>query len=223
MKYFRYIILILLLWTISCECPPSADTPKKLTPQNYANICILNAVHNTYSINIDTKYGEIINNLLFKSNSQYEKIGSGYNYINIKHNIFDFYKVSVQLDLNSYYTFIPSGNADQVQATLIKDYVEILNKSKSYIRIINSMPYLPELEIHNELLPKKIFKYRDYTSLIESPSVAQLFKIYIENNMLLNIEIIPQAGYFYTIVPFYNPTEKNIYGLACTIIELKIP
>ena len=66
----------------ACECPPSADAPKKIIPTEYSRICVLNSVHNTYSINIDTKYGNIFENLLFQDEIEKE----------------NFYKIAVHLN-----------------------------------------------------------------------------------------------------------------------------
>lgn len=223
MKCFQYLIILVLALS-ACECPPSADAPKKIIPTEYSRICVLNSVHNTYSINIDTKYGNIFENLLFRKHTNYEKIGSGNNFINLKYNIFEFYKVAANFGKNAYYTFIPTGNAEQVQTLLVNDDVERLDKSKAYIRIINSHLYLPNLKIINiELKGQENFAYREYTAFLESSVGMENFKFFVEDSLVINLQVNTQAGNCYTIVPFYSPREKNIYGLTCSVIELPIP
>lgn len=217
-------LLISLLVLVSCECPPSANTPQVLTPSEYANICFVNTVHNTYSISIDTKYGYVFQNLLFRKHTQYEKIGSGNNYINLKYNIFDFYKVPIKLDKDTFYTFIPAGSADQVRTILLKDDVKSLDKSHSHLRIVNGHSYLPKLRVESGLFPDlDAMSFGDATEFKPSPNRSEFVRFFVEDEQVLNLQVQVSPGSCYSVVPFYNPGEKNIYGLTVAVIELKIP
>lgn len=222
-KHILSLIIISLL-VISCECPPGAKTPQVLTPSEYANICFVNTVYNTYSISIDSRYGYVFQNLLFRRHTKYEKIGSGNNYINLKYNIFDFYKVPIKLEKDAYYTFIPAGGADQVKTILLNDNVRDLDKSYSHLRVINGHSYLPKLRVESDFLPDNhIMKFGDVSDFKATQNRSEFIRFFVENEQVLNLQVQTAPGSTYSIVPFYNPGEKNIYGLTATVIELRIP
>lgn len=226
MSFIKHILSFIatLLLVISCECPPSANTPQVLTPSEYANICFVNTVHNTYSISIDTRYGYVYENLLFRRHTQYEKIGSGNNYLNLKYNIFEFYRVPIKLEKDAYYTFIPAGSADQLKTILLKDKVKDLDKLHSHLRVINGHSYLPKLRVESGfLLDKHIMSFGDVTEFKATKNRSEYVRFFVEDEQVLNLQVHTSPGSAYSIVPFYNPGEKNIYGLTVAVIELKIP
>lgn len=223
MRYYKYLVFLWSIALYSCVCPPSADTPQELVPSEYANISFLNAVHNATDVSIYTKYGQITkSNIPFRGFSEYLKIGSGNNFIILNNNINKFYKAGVNFEKDKYYTFIAAGNTEQIKTLSFEDRTENFNKSNSYLRIINSYLYLPKLNIKLDSIATQMYYYAEFTDFTKCEPEEHNIRMYVDEELIINLFFRTKNGYVYTVVPYYDPNETNIYGLTCSIIEIKI-
>lgn len=216
-----YIILIVILGLISCECPPSANTPQEIIPSEYANICIFNAIYSNPTINVSTKYGGFLNGLRFQSyTSKYMNIGSGNNLINCLEGSSIFYSASVNFIKDHYYTAIVVGNQDDTSILLLNDSTSITGFNSSLLRCTNALKFGNGLEFIHSKLGSNNLRFTQSTATKEISAGANNIIVRYEGDDLYNLKFHAQPGYKYTLLAYYNPSAKNKINLSISLIEV---
>jgi len=204
------IVIFAFLAINSCECPPEADTEKKISPVNYAwgNIIHSLPVNSSYSLKMNKI--PIFENIEYNNFTNYAKIPSGLNFFTLIDNNTKQVVLNSPVDAQQYanYTFIiyPRGNlfglialedsADFPKSSSVIRFVNIASNSPTIIyQIINSTN--EQVILSNEL------KFKEYTNLTEiTANQCDIKLIEKSTNRIVAVlkDIKLQESYLYNIV-----------------------
>ena len=206
-------LLIGLLFLHSCECVPDIVTPRKIIPDQYANVMFLNSNSDFDLMKFQTESGNfVVNSFYLTEKFSYQSMIPGIVNVQILTQRDSMLFNSV-MDLNkSYpYTFFAFGNADRVQGLLLVDTVFRYSKYNTFFRCINlamSSPYIKFLIVGSYPI-EKIKPYK--TSSGFYPISSGLYKIEIRNatndSLLLtynNAEFKPGRAYSLLLRGYYS-------------------
>ncbi len=220
MKYGLLIIMFISL-LVSCECPPSAETPQEIIPTEFANICIFNGVNSYSSIDIDTKYGYFMTGLNYANyTKEYKKIGSGNNLIYCKNTNQRFYSVPAYFNKNNYYTAVLVGNNNEVNTILLDDNFGTADNNASLVRCVNAMKYGDGLKFSSSIVGDKELKFSEFTNYSSIPVGRNNIKISYHGEIIYDILFDTKLGFAYSIVTYFNPGANNQISLSANIIEM---
>jgi hypothetical protein len=223
MKSYRlFIYLFLLLLAFGCECPPGADTPKEITPSEYAKITIFNAVYSHEYVDIETKYGLFLQALYFSNYSEIDKkIGSGNNLMKLINPEKDyFYLVPLYLKKEISYTAVVVGNDIDMSTILVENDYSQLVHDKQYVRVIQA--YSNNLNFSFDNYINNNFQLGEYTDYFVANTGFNDILVKQSNNQILNYVINCEQGKIYTVILYKDPTVDNNYSINVGIIETDI-
>ena len=134
-----------LLFLHACECVPDIDTPKEITPDQYANVMFLNSNSDYELLKFKTESDNfVINSYYLTDEFSYQDMIPGI--VNVQ--IFtpgDSMLFNSVMDLKKAYPymFFAFGNSDRVQGMLLVDTINNFSRNNSYFRCINLANYSP--------------------------------------------------------------------------------
>jgi hypothetical protein len=218
-RIFTLIILIISL--ISCECPPSADTPREIVPTEFAKIVLFNGIYSFSYINIGGKYGDIKSQIFWtETTKSYQKIASGSNIIFAKNLNTVFYSIPAFLSKDKYYSAILVGGESDPNLLLFQDSLELSDKESARIRFINAAKYIDMISFaNNSKVEISELKYAQASEYKKFPEGLTRLSVSYQGNSIIDFAVDLKSGGVYNILVFYNPSAANKYNLSWSIIK----
>jgi len=171
------IILAGILAINSCECPPLADTEKKISPINYAWGSVIHSLPANSSYTLKMNKIQIFDNIEYNSFTDYAKIPSGLNFFTLIDNNTKQVVLNSPVEATQYanYTFLiyPKGN---LFGLITLEDTKVLPQSSSLIRLINIANNSPTIIYQiiqsndGEILLSDELRFKEYTDLTEFPA-----------------------------------------------------
>lgn len=221
-----YLLFLITLFFVSCECVTKLDTQKVIEPTEFAHVMFINVIADVDSVDICSLDKIIERNLLYDSAYvDYIKIPSGLSSIriqNFKDSAIHFNSM-LELIKDNNYTFFAFGTKSRVNGLLINDSIENKILTNAYVRLIHLSQDAPEVDFaFDNLQMNQEVKYKSYTKFMPIPT--GVFTLII-NDINNGSELIKVTDYSFKPGKFYNLLLKGYYNqpnlrqLKCDIIE----
>lgn len=125
---FHKFIIIGLMFSISllisCECIPEINTPKIISPDNYANALFVNAIADRENLTAESNDIPLLGTISYTNpDYKYIKINSGDSYLRLldKETGLSLFNMPVRLDKFKFYTVIFYGYRNSAKALILSD------------------------------------------------------------------------------------------------------
>ena len=145
-RIFHLFTVLIAVFFVSCECVPDINTPKVITPDQYANILFSNCNSNFDLLKFKTDGGNVFNSYYLENKSIYQQVIPGLANVNIfTYGDSVLFNSVMDLQKAKPYTFIAFGSQDRVQGMMLDDTIAAYSNSNAYFRCVNlanESPYI---------------------------------------------------------------------------------
>ncbi len=221
--------LFLLLFLGACTCVPDINTPKEVSPTEFANVLFVNSHPDMEELRISLNNKVFIEKLSYKNpDTNYKKAEIGMNELTAE-NLRDIsvaYRSLVDLKKDMSYTVIFYGAENRIDELYLEDTLSTFIPYNSYLRAFHLSPDAPEVII--ELKDQYGFSqehnlsFRERGIISAFPTGPLEINIYDSSNSELllkmpNIHFKP--GMLYTIIlrGYYEIGHQN--RLNCLVLS----
>lgn len=183
MRLYFYIVLIVVL-TTGCECPPNLDTDKGFVPRESSYLSIISLLEtpkpiSVYSMNIKVKN---LPNLQQVTHQDYFKFQSGIVDFKLYENNTPIFNTVIQTETKQYYSMLLYPNNKEIENLLIWENIDNTKKNL-YLRFVNFSDIDKVRFIIKSNLPQNLeynLMSKGITDLIAFPSIPfsiEVFKL----------------------------------------------
>ncbi len=219
---FSFLNALLLL--SGCECVTNIDTPRVITPSQYAHVLFLNSIPETDLVKVWSEFWRDNLKINYEPDleqTQYQDIEPGTNNIKLlskKDSIL--FNGIIDLNQKHYYTFIGYGFESRVQALLLNDSINNYLKTNTYFRCIHVSADAPHVifKIYNQFpiyfsLPFRAFT--KFTAVIPSQYNIEVKDAMTDSTLLVMKNVVFEQGKIYNIIlrGYYETLGNNEFSL----------
>ncbi len=147
LKYRFILFLAVTIVLVSCECVTNIETPRLITPSQYAHVMFVNSNSGFDQLKMNTgDEGFVLNAYYSEDMFVYKDLlpGTQNIFITTNHDSLLFNGLT-ELQKALPYTFIAYGNRSRVQGLVVNDSIENYSSNNAYFRCINvgnETPYI---------------------------------------------------------------------------------
>lgn len=180
--HFIFYIVLIMVFTIGCECPPNLDTDKGFIPQESSYLSIISLIESSkpisiYSMNIKVKNLSTLQKIQYQD---YFKFQSGIVDFKLYENSTPIFNTVIQTEPNRFFTMLLYQNNKEIENLLISEDID-KSKNNLYLRFANfSAIDKVRLVIKSNLQQNLEYNLmnRGRTDLIAFPSIPFSLEIY---------------------------------------------
>ena len=160
-KLHRLLTFVFLAFCFySCECVPGINTPREITPSQYAHVMFINSIsgYDWDYVRMNTGYQNHVDDSYYNSSSYtYKEIIPALTniYIQSPNNDSLIYNGLIDIQMAVPYTYIAYSANDRIQGMMLNDSIDSYSKTNAYFRCVH---------IGNDV-PIVLFKIKDQYSI----------------------------------------------------------
>lgn len=198
------VILILITLFIGCECVPEINTPKIISPDDYSNTIMLNAIPDRDELLVESNEVPLLNPVLYDNpDNNYRKINAGNSFLRLidSKSKISLFNLPIELEKGQYYTIIFYGYRFSAQALIFEDNYS-QNNQKSFFRFVHTSFDSGNLtfRLSGNTNFENNFNFRSYSELNEIDAGNYNISVLRDGIVLLENNIQISAGNLYSFV-----------------------
>lgn len=145
---FQIIIFMVFVAFWGCECVTKIDTPKIISPDDYANVIFVNSIVDRDIVTVESNKIPLLHKVHYAATeNSYQKVYSGDSFFNlVDNNKSNLINIPVNLDKFTYSTIIFYGRRYSIKAKILNDSIELLGATNALIRIVHTSIDAPEVQ-----------------------------------------------------------------------------
>ncbi len=231
LKLFGILALVLFV-AIGCECVPDINTPKEITPSDYANSLFINVSSKYEKLKIESDEVVVIDELLNpQTEFKYYKVWSGNRYLRVTEttNQNTILNLPVSFKNKDYYTIVFYNIGSRMKSIILRDSISELKPTNfSNYRIISAIENNSPLNIEIHRDSEKIFSFNNlYNSISDYNSLNggnYLIKVVDSENkkVLKEMEFNCQLNSIYNILISGNILNQD-KPISISLFNTEIP
>jgi hypothetical protein len=217
---------------LGCECVTNLDTPKIISPDDYSEVIIINAIPDRESLQIESNDIPLLNKADYSNPyPNYRKINSGASFLRLMDDVSKLYLVNMPIELNKFgnYTILFYGYRNSVKPLIIEDSLRKFQKSaNSFYRFVHISfdTQILEFKIKSSTESKYELNFRSFTELKEILPGKYDIEVYnpINNKLVANFkDFQANSKFLYNFVlkgtSLTSPSKPLTLDIISTPIE----